>query len=349
MDIEQRKERWRNLYRPGSGKFVFLIPYFEHPVEAPLFWPDRMQERVDYGVRLYEAQLERARWLDDDFIPCLFPATGTEIYAEALGSSVYRPRNNMPFARHCVENASQAARLKVPDPSRTRLMDLVELGRRIREKAGADAPMKLVDVQSPMDILAQIWDKTDLFASMMDEDCEELILELSGKICGFLIRFWDIWFEEFGTSYISHCPDYYMEGGITLSADEIGNVSPALYGKYFHEELNRISRHFGGIGIHCCADSRHQWAGLKRVEGLRMLNLCRELPVLQEGYRYFTHCAHAPLYLLNGVAQTMPDMFPSDFPTGTRAVIVQRAASRREAVEKAERLREACRMEDIGL
>ncbi len=207
MNQEQRKTRWRHLYQEGAGRFVYHIAYYPKPVAAPMFWPDRMEERVNYGVRLYEAQVERMAWLDDDFIPYLCPATGTEIYAEVLGSKVYRPHNNMPFARHFIENAAQAAKLYIPDPSHTRLMDIVELGRRIRDKTDAAAIMKLPDVQSPMDILAQIWDKTDLYASMLDEDCENLILDLGQALCRFLTRFLDIWFAELGTSYISHCPD----------------------------------------------------------------------------------------------------------------------------------------------
>ena len=36
-------------------------------------------------------------------------------------------------------------------------------------------------------------------------------------------------------------------------------------------------------------------------------------------------------------------------PEGTRALIVQHASSREEAVDKAARLRELCRMDDLGL
>ena len=348
MTIEQRKSRWRNLYKAGGSKFVYNIDLpFENIGPAPFLWPEYKQERVDYAVRMYEARLKRAEWLDDDSIPYVAMSTGTEIYAEALGAKVFHPTDNMPFALPFIENSEQAARLTIPDVQNTSLMDLIEMAAQMRARVGKDAILKIPDMQSPMDILAVMWDKTDLFAAMADEDEREIIIELSRKICKFFMDFMDIWFAEFGTNYISHHPDYYMEGGITLSVDEIGSVSPRMFYTYFLDELNVLSRHFGGIGIHCCADSRHQWEGLKKVEGLRLLNLHRKKHDMDESYKVFKNCVHYPMYIENVLAIPGPEL-PEDYPDDQRIVITRYAQNRDEALRIAETMRPLCVNNELG-
>lgn len=338
LNVEQRKMRWRKLYENNPGYFVYRIE-LPDGLEMPKLWPENRQKRLDWALNLYRVQMERINWLDDDSVPHLSMTSGTEIFAEAIGCKVYRPADNMPFAIPMVHSVEEAASLKIPKVEDTPLMDLIEMARSLKQEE-PDAVLKLPDIQSPMDILAQVWDKTDLFVNMIDEP--ELVKELSSKICGLLTHFLDLWFGEFGHAYIAHHPDYYMEGGLTLSADEIGNVNQAMFDEFFLDELNVLSDHFGGIGIHCCANSKHQWEGLKRVKNMKLLNLARPMDTLQEGFRAFTHCAHYPYLLIDGTSHPMPDMYPQDFPSGTRAVIVQWAQNEQQAGDKAEALRRLC-------
>jgi hypothetical protein len=303
-------------------------------------WPDRRHERIDWALRLFEEQMTRSSWLDDDSIPYLSMTTGTEIFAEALGCGVYRPKDNMPFAIPHIHDADEASHLVIPHVQDTSLMNLIAMASELRECSGSEAPLKLPDLQSPMDILAQVWDKSDLFMAFVDDP--ERVLDLSSRISGFLTEFLDLWFKEFGNQYIAHHPDYYMEGGLTLSVDEIGNVSPTLFEHFFLNELNQLSRHFGGIGIHCCANSEHQWEGLSRVEGLRLVNLARPMDVFMRAFHHFPEQAHYPWLLIDGVSQQMPDLFPWDYPKGARVVITQHATRKEEAIRKADRLRIAC-------
>lgn len=348
MTIEQRISRWRSLYKPGGSKFVYNISLpFENVGTAPYLWPEYKQERIDHAVRMYEERMKRLEWLDDDSIPYIAMSTGTEIYAEALGSKVYRPTDNMPFAIPFIENSEQAAKITIPDVQNTCLMDIIEMASKMRDRVGKEAVFKIPDMQSPMDILAVMWDKTDLFAAMADEDEQEIIIDLSRKICRFFIDFMDLWFAEFGTRYVAHYPDYYMEGGITLSVDEIGSVSPRMFDTYFLDELNTLSRHYGGLGIHCCADSRHQWEGLKKVEGLRVLNLNRKKHDMDASYKMFPDCVHYPMYIENVLAIQGPEL-PGDYPEERRIVITRYAENRDEALRIAETMRPLCVIKEIG-
>ena len=341
LPVYKRKERWKSLLNGNSTQYVYVIQVPNNLQEPPL-WPDRVEERIDWATRLFEEQTKRSEWLDDDSIPYLYVATGSEIYAEAIGCQVYRPVDNMPFAIPMVHTSEEARKLMIPSVESTPLMDLLEMAAKLKAKVGEDVPLRLPDVQSPMDILAQIWDKADLFVAMIDKPI--LVRSISSAIRGFLTHFLDLWFHEFGASYIAHHPDYFMEGGITLSADEIGNVSTKLFDVFFLDELNFLSDHFGGIGIHCCANSEHQWSGLNKVKSLRLINLARPMDEIRRGFLQFRSCAHYPWLLVDGVSQRMPDLFPSDFPEGTRVIIQQYAESVDEAKCKAEVLNILCRI-----
>jgi hypothetical protein len=269
-----RRERWRSFMRRSQPGFLFLVVY-EDPAfptpKPPHFWPSCKQERIDNAIRSYDIQLRRAQVIDDDALPFLSNITGTEIFAEAFGCRVQRDDDKMPFALPRVHSAAEAGRLRAPDLGSSSLAYLFEIADRLAQHGGVGAPMKLVDIQSPMDITSLIWEKVSLFTALFETP--EAVKELSAKVCDLLIAFMSAWFSRYGTDFISHYPSYFMEGGITLSEDEIGTVSPQMFDTFFKDELLRLSRTFGGLGIHCCANSRHQWGKLKALQGLRVLNI----------------------------------------------------------------------------
>jgi hypothetical protein len=130
--------------------------------------------------------------------------------------------------------------------------------------------MKLVDVQSPMDVAALIWNKADLFTAMFD--APDAVRGLAEKVRSLMLAFFDEWFRRYGKTYVAHCPDYVMEGGLTMSVDEVGAVSGEMFRAFFRDELVVLSGHFGGLGIHCCANARHQWPHFRDLPGLKLMN-----------------------------------------------------------------------------
>ena len=163
-----------------------------------------------------------------------------------------------------------------------RLFDIAD---ELLRRAGSGAVMQLIDVQSPMDIAALIWEKSDFCMAMIESP--DAVRELTDKTSRVLTSFLDAWFARYGQDFIAHYPDYYMPGGITLSEDEIGIVSGEMFDEFFLPELVRLSNRYGGIGMHCCADSKHQWANFLKIPHLRLLNLVRPVPQAREAFRFF--------------------------------------------------------------
>ncbi|MBR2949059.1 MAG: hypothetical protein IKC46_04275 [Lachnospiraceae bacterium] len=338
--VEMRKERWRDLYRAdGKTKVLYQISCKEaETLQAPPLWPEYKKERIEWAWNRYLLDLKKAEWLEDDTVPCISMVSGTEIYAEAFGARVHRPDDNMPFAIPFLFSPQEAQKVKVPRLEDTSLMRLFEMADELKRRGGDEAIFKLPDVQSPMDVVAQLWDKTDLFPNMIEEP--EVVKELAEKVKQLQIHFFDEWFKRYGTAYISHCPDYYMEGGITMSIDEIGNVSAAMYEEFFKQEIIELANRYGGIGIHCCADAKHQWKYIREVPGLRMLNLYQPVPVLEESYPYFKDVtAMWPGNLEHNVAQRLTNKKKEAYPLGSRLVITEYAETKEEAIRLADRLK----------
>ncbi|MBM3277510.1 MAG: hypothetical protein FJY95_05445 [Candidatus Handelsmanbacteria bacterium] len=332
--IAQRKERWARFYQPSHRGHLLLIRLAEEVPPRPLPHPDRRGERVEWAWQRYQAQLERLAWLEDDSLPHLDVYTGTEIFAAAFGCPVHRPEDQMPFALPLIRRASQVSSLRVPSLDEPGLALLLGMADELRARAGPRALLKLVDIRSPMDIAALIWDKSSFYAALLE--APEAVRELAAKVKELLTAFLDEWFARYGREYLAHYPDYYMEGGITLSEDEIGAVGPQVYAELFHPELVELSGRYGGIGVHCCAHARHQWAGLASLPELRLLNLVQPPPVLASAYGYLAARA-GQMHSWCGDGDVLT--WAESLPAGSRVVLQAPAANLREAEALVERFR----------
>jgi uroporphyrinogen-III decarboxylase len=316
---------------------LFCIHYAPDSVDRPLPWPELKAQRIEYAWELYCRQRERAEWLRDDTIPYLNVYTGTEIFAEAFGCDVHRPDNDMPCAKPLLRTACEVSRLRVPDVGSSTLALLLEIADELRERAGPDALLKIVDLQSPMDTAALIWNKTDFFAALYE--CPQAVRDLASMVSELMIAFLDLWFDRYGREFVAHFPDYYMPEGVTLSEDDIGVVSPRTFQEHYLPELATFSRRYGGLGLHCCADAVHQWDNLAALPGLRVLNLGQPEPVVRLAYTRFADTA-VQFHTWGG--DDPPWLRFRTFPQGSRVVIEAEAASRDEVLALSDKLWEAC-------
>jgi hypothetical protein len=346
--VRTRLERWR-AFLSGEGRDRFLfhvnfpLPEEEASLPPPVPpWPDRIQERIARRWAEYELMCRKVRLVPDDRVPYLSNMTGTEIFAEAFGCRVHRPDDTMPFALPFVHTPAEADRIQVPELSRSTLAPLFDIADELHRRGGPDAVMKPVDIQSPMDIVALIWDKSDLFVAMLETP--EPVRVLAQKVRTLLEAFFAEWFTRYGTTFVAHYPDYVMHGGITLSVDEVGAVSEEMFQQFFRAELAHLSRRFGGLGIHCCADARHQWRNFRDLPGLRLIN--HNAPPTRDAREYLLDA----LGFYGGRVAQMPvgwtpagpaHTWPLQVPEGTRVVFEMPAASAAEAAALANRLQEA--------
>lgn len=337
--FELRRQRWtRFLDMSAPHSHMVMIRFDQEDGQDTVKpYPEKKQERIDWAMRRYERQLARAEWLEDDTIPHVWVYTGTEIFAEAFGCNVHRPEDNMPFALPLIHEGADVSKITVPDLSAPPIAVLFEMADELKKRAGADVLIQTPDVQSPMDIAALIWEKSRFFMGMFE--APEAVKELADKVRQLLTAFLDEWFSRYGKNHIAHWPDYYMEQGMTLSEDEVGAVSTDAFEEFFLPELAFLSNRYGGIGIHCCANSRHQWDGFKKIPNLKLLNLNQPMDIIMEAFKFFgPHCAmmnhhqmgnHLPIEVVESVPRPARQVF--EFSATTKDEALQAVESVRRA------------------
>ena len=325
MDIQIKKKRWLDFYS-GERRAMLLIEmdYGERIYQSH----DNADQFFEFIVHKYKVQADCLEWLDDDRVPCISANTGgTENFAHAFGCPVVYPGNNQPFSRPVVFSAADMAKLKEPKLENSSLMELIEYAHKLKT-AAQGALLALPDVQSPLDIAALVWEKADFFTAFYDEP--RAVKDLITMCSGLLTQFFDLWFRTFGKEFIAHYPDYYMPYGITLSEDEIGSISKEQFEEFSYPTLCKLSEHFGSIGIHCCANSKHQWGVLRSIPGLVMLNINQPDEVTKQ----------ASVFFRDSVCQmfNIDQNNCADF--GARVVLQANACSKNEALDKLKGLKE---------
>lgn len=342
FSVEARKQHWIDFMNPETpSRNLFMINIKSEPVDQTIYYSENMDRRIEWAWKCYNQMMERTEWLNDDRVPCLNGYslfTGTEIFAEAFGSKVFYPENNMPVARPMAHNAVEASKIKTPKWYDTKLVNLFETADILRSRAGTNAVLKLPDIQTPMDIAAMLWDKNDFYMALFEEP--EAVLELAAKVEELLFPFMDAWFERYGREFITHCPDAYMPCGFSYSEDEVGIVSAEMFQKYFLPELKRISEHFGPVAMHCCATAKHQWEGFKQIPNLKLLNLNPPAVQIKEAHKFFGD--HVAQWYCFGVDKNtnIPEKL-KEIPEGARMVIDVAAETDKDAVRMSEALLEA--------
>ncbi len=333
--INERKVKWNNFMSgAGNVESMVMISYMEGLENKPFVTDGCYKQNSDWIVKKYNLMRENMSWLPDDSIPYLDMLTGTEIFAEAFGCKVVYPQANNPFALHKISNVSEISRLKTPNLWETRLADLFEMVHQLRSRTEKEAVVRLPDIQSPLDIAALIMKKEEFYMGIVDEP--EAIRELIAMTYDLLTQFLDEWFKAFGREFIAHYPDYYMEYGITLSEDEVGIVSASTFIDMFLKELNELSDRYGRIGIHCCANSRHQWDNIRKINNLCLLNVAQPEEIVKEAYTFFKDtCGQIHSFYGEGEIDT----WGGQLPEGARIVFQLPANNREDALYKADALK----------
>jgi hypothetical protein len=338
--IQQRKQRWVSFYdhtQPHSH--IFIIRFAPGIGPRPYPNPDRVPARLEWIWQNYEWHLRRMEWLDDDSLPYIDMLTGTEIFGEAFGCPVFRPEDNMPFAQPFVQTPADAERITIPSLDVPPIARVFRMADELQRRAGPGALFRLVDFQSPMDVIGVIWEKTNLYLSALDQP--EVILALSEKIRTFQVTFLEEWFRRYGHEFIAHWPDYYMPSGISLSVDEVGAVSQNMFTRFFMPELTELCNHFGGLGIHCCANARHQWRNFQNIPGLRLINISQSEDMVRKAYPFFADAVCQWNYGWDPAADSL-ESWAAQIPANARIVFDVTAQTRDEALSLSERLAKIC-------
>ncbi|MFH0795830.1 MAG: uroporphyrinogen decarboxylase family protein [Candidatus Omnitrophota bacterium] len=239
---------------------------------------------LSWAVTNYESKVKILELFQDDSVPYVNLNTNTGVFASAFGCClhVYK-EDTAACAMPMVETAEEADRLPEPDLNAPAIERFFELANFLRYELGKEVPISVPDVQSPFDIAALVWKKENMMTALYERP--DSVLRLVEKCLQLLKIFLRTFIREFPNCNLCHCPTAWAppEFGVWLSEDEAGSISSEMFVKFCLPSLVALSREFGGMFIHCCANADHQYGNFRRIPNLRGLN--RYLPKQSGGPR----------------------------------------------------------------
>lgn len=265
---------------PFRGHGIIVIPeYPDHNLGDFSASRKPVKQWLPWIVAAYHARVKSMELFEDDSVPYACLATHTGVFAAAFGCKVHVYREQVPAcALPCVATAKEADRLPEPTRYGVALERVLELAHLARAALGPEVPISVPDIQSPFDIAALIWKKESMLMAMYDEP--ESVKRLVDKCHRLLTRFLQEFRRDFPECNFIHCPTAWAPPalGCSLSEDEAGSMSVAMFEEFCLPSLVDLSRSFDGLFMHCCAAADHQYASFRKIPDLRGLNRVFQAP-----------------------------------------------------------------------
>jgi Uroporphyrinogen decarboxylase (URO-D) len=286
--IEKNKAFLRRLWSlENEDRPAFLIGYVGpkvrggRPVRSALFSTEgegSVRDRLLNPEKFLKAQLaeiDDQLALEGDFVPCLCPAFGVVNIPAAFGCEVVWHEDNFPSVRPLPPaDPTKIADLPRPDVSAGEMERILATTRYFIERTGGRLPIRLTDIQGPLDSAALIMGHTEFFTAIKTHPWE--IHRVLQTVTDFTIACARTQRGVVRASGVEFVPSLFQpwmpDGfGISVSNDAGVMISADEHDEFCVPYLNQISDAFGGLFIHSCGNWLHQLPSLAKVRGLRGL------------------------------------------------------------------------------
>ncbi len=208
--------------------------------------------------------------VQDDYIPIISTDLGTAIFPSAFGAKVDFFPHTMPWAHPIFSDAKEVYSLPEPSHRAGLLERVLEYTSYFQETTNYKYPIRVTDIQGPLDVAYLIWNNEDFMYAMYTHSKE--VHHLLKKVTDLIINFVKLQKNLVKTEFVPlHFPPFYMPDGlgIGVSEDASAFIGPSQYKEYAIPYLNCLSEEFGGIFIHSCGNFSHNLDNLAQVYKLR--------------------------------------------------------------------------------
>ena len=286
--VEQKKAFLRRLWslenddRPG---FIigFVGPKVRggRPIRSALFSTEgggTVRDRLLDPEKFLTAQLaeiEDLLALEGDFVPCLCPAYGVVNVPSAFGCEVVWHEDNFPSVKPLpLADPCEVHDIAPPAVSSGEMGRILETTRYFIEKTRGRFPIRLTDIQGPLDSAALIMGHTGFLTALKTHPGEAH--HLLQMITDFTIACAKAQRDVVRQAGVEFVPSLFQPwmpdgSGISVSNDACVLVSAEEHNEFSLPYLDQVSRAFDGLYIHSCGRWLHQIPSLDKVRGLRGL------------------------------------------------------------------------------
>jgi hypothetical protein len=280
-DFLRRLWRLENEDRPG-----FLISYVGprvkggKPVRSALYsteGKDTVRDRLQNAERYLASQLEEIEAQSaccGDFVPSLCPTLGVIAVPSAFGCEVVWWENDFPSVRPLLEDPMKVYDLPRPGPRSGELGRILDYTRFFIERTGGRLPVRMADVQGPLDNASLIFGHTRFLEALIrnPREVHYLLQAVTDVIIAFVQEQRRIVVSR-GAEFVPSDFQPWIPDGLGLA---VANDTGVLVSLRIHDEfsvpyLNQIAEAFGGVYLHSCGNWSHLFPSLEKIRGLRGL------------------------------------------------------------------------------
>ncbi len=269
-----------NDERPG-----FMIGYVGprvkngKPIPSALFsteGSDTVRDRLQDPAKFLKAQLteiDAQLELEGDFVPSLCPTLGLVGIPSAFGCEVVWWENDLPAIRPVIQDDAQAVyALPTPTVRDGELGRMLDYTRYFIEQTGGRYPLRMSDIQGPLDSGALIMGHNNFLMAMYTEpDAVHHLLQMVTDLTIAFVQAQRDLARSLGCEYVPSMFQPWMPDGlgVSISNDECVMVSAAMHDEFQVPYLNQLSEAFGGVYLHSCGKWTHQFPSLAKIHNLR--------------------------------------------------------------------------------
>lgn len=278
----ERMWRLENTERPGY-MFGYMGPKVKggKSVSSALFsldGPETVRERLQDPEKFLQAQLEEIEAqlaLPGDVVPSLCPAFGVVSIPSAFGSEVIWWDHNLPAVKPaCDGEPASVLALRTPTLEDGEIPRILKYTRHFIKRTGGVFPIRLTDVQGPLDAAALIAGHTEFLSLIMTDP--QTAHHLLRAVTDFIISLVKAQRHIAKVNKVEFVPGMFQpwmpDGhGISIANDECVMMSAEMHDTFSVPYMNLLSEEFGGIAMHSCGDWTHQFSSLDNVRNLRGL------------------------------------------------------------------------------
>lgn len=225
---------------------------------------DDFEYEYNFYLRQYNMDSEAAD-LGFDNIPYFREDFGRVAYLQSIayGCEIVRI-NGLINSKPLIYNAEDCYKIKKPDIINAGFYPEIERRMKEIERRLGDVYFVPGDVQSPIDVLTEIFYGEDCMCAMYDEPepLHYLLNMLTETIAEILQHQ-----KSIVKNMVGYGHDHPIPYGVHLSDDNAAFLSPSTYEEFALPYNSKLSEIFGGVTLHCCMNYRHNLKSMVKTKG----------------------------------------------------------------------------------
>jgi len=278
--VEQAKKRLTSLF---ENKPLDRISFFYNIVDDEKTLKESLSDKSiweDLGERLTNNEKDLKAQLDDiqkrlqyncwdDNILALLPYVGVGTVASVFGCKTVFPRNENPWTKPVAFSSEDIYKLRINLEEAEAFNMALEKIRHFKEVVKDKIPIKLPDIQGPLDSASIVMDYSQFLLTLVENPkAAHLLLEMvTEAIIKVVRRVQKEMLVEWGASH-----GLWIPRGLWISDDLLAVLSPQLFKEYGVKYNSILSKEFNGILVHTCGDFRHNIPNILEIENIMGIN-----------------------------------------------------------------------------